>query len=72
MQPATTESELVIERALRSSVIVWWIGKDLEESDLGLMFMHYPGMRLEVVRKTPKNLSQDNPSPGRDLNPRPP
>jgi hypothetical protein len=33
---------------------------------------YYPGICLEGLRKTTKNLSQDNRSPGRDLNPGPP
>jgi hypothetical protein len=41
-------------------------GKDLEGSGLGLMLRHYPGIRLEGLRKT--NLNQDIRSPGRDLN----
>jgi hypothetical protein len=33
---------------------------------------YYPGICLEGLRKTTKNLTQDNRSPGRDLNPGPP
>jgi hypothetical protein len=33
---------------------------------------YYPGICLEALGKTTKNLSQDSWSPGRDLNPGPP
>jgi hypothetical protein len=33
---------------------------------------HHPGICLEGLRKTKKNLSQDKGSPGRDFNPGPP
>jgi hypothetical protein len=36
----------------------WWIGKDMVGSGCGLTLRHYPGIFLEVLRKTTKNLSQ--------------
>jgi hypothetical protein len=29
----------------------WWIGKDLEESNHGLILRHYPGIRQEGLKK---------------------
>jgi hypothetical protein len=37
----------------------------------GLILRKYPGIRLEGLRKTTKNLILDSRSPGRDLNPGP-
>jgi hypothetical protein len=37
-----------------------------------LILRHYPGIRLDVLRKTTKNFIQDSLSPGRDLNMWPP
>jgi hypothetical protein len=34
--------------------------------------MYYPGIFLEELRNTTKNISQDNRSPGRGFNPGPP
>jgi hypothetical protein len=42
----------------------WWIGKDLVESGHGLILRYCPGMRLEGLRKTTKNVNQDSRSPG--------
>jgi hypothetical protein len=47
----------------------WWIEKDLEGSGRSLILRNYPGIRLEELRKTAKNLSQDSRSPSRDLHP---
>jgi hypothetical protein len=44
----------------------------MEGSGRGLIFFNYPIICLEELRKTTKNLSQDNQSLGRDLNARPP
>jgi hypothetical protein len=44
----------------------------LEGSGSNLIFRYYPGMSLEVLRKSTNNLSQDGLSPYRDLNPEPP
>jgi hypothetical protein len=44
----------------------------LGRTDRNLMLRFYPGNRLEGLRKTKKIISQDNRSPGRDLNPGPP
>jgi hypothetical protein len=38
-------------------------------SGSGLIVRFYPSIRLERLRTITKNLSQDNWSPGRDLNP---
>jgi hypothetical protein len=38
------------------------------ESVRGLILRYYPGIRLEGVKKTTKNLRQDSRSPVRDLN----
>jgi hypothetical protein len=48
-----------------------WIGKGLVGIGRGLILRNYPGTRLEGLRKTTENLSQDSLSWGRDLNPRP-
>jgi hypothetical protein len=50
----------------------WRIGKDLKGRGSGLILRYYPGIRLEGLRKTTKNLSKDSRSPGRDLNLGPP
>jgi len=50
----------------------WWIEKDLEGSGHGLILKYYPSIHLERLRKTTKNLSQDNQSPRQDMNPEPP
>jgi hypothetical protein len=42
--------------------------KHLEESGSGLIFRYYPGISLEGLRKTTKNLNEDSRSPGRNLN----
>jgi hypothetical protein len=34
----------------------WWIGKDVEGSDHGLILRYYPSICLEVLRKTMKEL----------------
>jgi hypothetical protein len=47
----------------------WLIANDLEGNCRGLILIVYPGIRLEELGKTTKNLSQDGVSPGRDLNP---
>jgi hypothetical protein len=49
-----------------------WLGKDLEGSGHGLVLRYHPGIHLEELRKTTKNLSQNIRSLGRDLNPGPP
>jgi hypothetical protein len=49
----------------------WWIGKDLEGSFRGIILRYYPGIGLEELRKTTKNLNQDSRFPGRDLKPGP-
>jgi hypothetical protein len=41
---------------------------DLEGSGCGLILRHYPGIRLDGLRKTHKHLSQDSRSTGLDLN----
>jgi hypothetical protein len=43
----------------------WWVGKDLEGSGRGLILRYYHGIRLEQLRKTMKQLSQDSRTPGR-------
>jgi hypothetical protein len=50
----------------------WRIGKDFERSGSALILRYYPGIRLEILRKTMKNLSQDSRSPSRNFNPGPP
>jgi hypothetical protein len=50
----------------------WWIGKDLEGSGRDLICRNCPGIRLEGLRKTAKNLSQDSQSSSWYLNPGPP
>jgi hypothetical protein len=50
----------------------WWIGKDLAGSGRGLILKYYPRIRLEELRKTTENLSQDSRSSGRKSNPWPP
>jgi hypothetical protein len=42
----------------------------MEGSGRGLILRHYPGMCLDGLRKTKKNVGQDSRSPGRDLNPK--
>jgi hypothetical protein len=49
-----------------------WFGKDLEESGRDLILRYYPGIHLQGLRETTKNLSQDSRSPDRDINPGPP
>jgi hypothetical protein len=44
----------------------------MEGSNRGLLLKYYPGIRLEGLRKTTKNLSQDSRYPGGDFNPGPP
>jgi hypothetical protein len=41
-----------------------WIGKDLAGSSRGLILRYYPGIHLEGLRKTTKNLNQGGRSPG--------
>jgi hypothetical protein len=41
----------------------------LKGSGRGLIIRYYPGIRVEGLRKTTKNLSQDSRSPGRNLKP---
>jgi hypothetical protein len=48
------------------------MGKDVEGSGHGLILRYYPGLCLEGLRKTTRNLRQDSWSPSRDLNPEPP
>jgi hypothetical protein len=50
----------------------WWTGKDLEGSGGCLILRYYPGIRLEGLRETTRNLCQDCRSPIRDLNSRTP
>jgi hypothetical protein len=45
----------------------WRIGKDLEESGSGLILRYCLGIRVERLKKTTKNFSQDSLSPGRGL-----
>jgi hypothetical protein len=45
---------------------------NLKGSGCGLILRYYPGISLEVLRKTTKSLSHDSWSPGQDLNPRSP
>jgi hypothetical protein len=47
----------------------WWIRKDLEESGRRIILRYYLGIRLEGLRKSTKNVSQDSRSPDRDRNP---
>jgi hypothetical protein len=44
----------------------------MEGSGCGLILRYYPGIRLEVLRKTTKDLSQDSRYTGRELNPETP
>jgi hypothetical protein len=44
----------------------------VEGSGCGLILRYYPRIYLEGLHKTTKNPSQDNQSPGRDLNPETP
>jgi hypothetical protein len=44
---------------------------DVEGSAPGLILRYYPGILLNGLRKTTKNLSPDSLSRGRDLYPRP-
>jgi hypothetical protein len=48
------------------------IGKEVEESGHGLILRYCPGIFLEGTTKITINLSEDNRSSGRDLNPGPP
>jgi hypothetical protein len=50
----------------------WWVGKDVEGNCSGLILKFYLGIRLERLRKTTKDPSQDSRSPGRGLNPESP
>jgi hypothetical protein len=50
----------------------WWFVKDLEVGGRGLSFKLLSSIRLEERKENTKILSQDNRSPGRDLNPVPP
>jgi hypothetical protein len=43
--------------------------KDLAESGSGVILMHYPGIRLEVLRKSTKNPNQDSGRRDRESNP---
>jgi hypothetical protein len=45
------------------------IGKDLKGSGSGLILRYYPGISMEGLRKTTKNLSQDSRSPGPRFDP---
>jgi hypothetical protein len=49
-------------------MIGWWIRKDVEGSDRGLIW-RISGNSLQGLRKTMSNLSQDSRSLGRDSNP---
>jgi hypothetical protein len=49
-----------------------WIWKDLEGNNRGLILGCYVSTRLERLMKTMKYLGEDNRSPSRDLNYRPP
>jgi hypothetical protein len=61
-----------IQCRTKSMISEWRIGKDLKRSGRGLMLRCYPGIRLERLRTTMKNLSQGSRSPCRDLKPGPP
>jgi hypothetical protein len=51
----------------------WWIGKDLVGTGRDLILRYYPGIHLEGLKKSKKNLNQDSRSPGgREENPGPP
>jgi hypothetical protein len=50
----------------------WWICKNVEGRGRNLILRYNPGIRLEGLRETKKNLSQYSQSPDRDLNPAPP
>jgi hypothetical protein len=51
-------------------IIEWWsLGKDLVESGRGQILRYYPGIRLEGLQKTTKNLNQDRGSPGPRIEP---
>jgi hypothetical protein len=43
-----------------------------EGSGRGLILGYYPGIRMEGLRKTTEDFSQDSQSLSRDLNPEPP
>jgi hypothetical protein len=42
----------------------WWIGNDFVGSSRGLNLRYFPGIRLEGLRKSTKNLYQDSLSSG--------
>jgi hypothetical protein len=50
----------------------WQIWKDLEGSGHVVILRYYPNIRLEGLRETAKNLSQDTLYPSLDLSQRPP
>jgi hypothetical protein len=50
----------------------WWIGKGFEGIGYGIVFRYYPGIRLEGLRETTRNLSQGSRPVGRELNSLPP
>jgi hypothetical protein len=57
------------------SMIEWQVNDELEgkvASGRGPTLKHHPGIRLEGLRKTTKNLNQDSRSSGRELKPGPP
>jgi hypothetical protein len=53
-------------------ISVWLIGKDLEGGDRGLILRYYPGICLQGLRETTKDLRQDKQYQGRNMNPGPP
>jgi hypothetical protein len=50
----------------------WWTGKSFGSKRSRPNLRRYSRIRLEGLRNTTKNISQDSWSPGRDLNPEPP
>jgi hypothetical protein len=55
--------------SIESVINEWWIGMDV---DGGTNLRYYPGIYLEVLNITSKNLSQDTLFPNQDFNARPP
>jgi hypothetical protein len=49
-----------------ASMLSEWlgIGKELVDRGRGLILVNYPGIRLEELSKTTKNINQDSQSPG--------
>jgi hypothetical protein len=50
----------------------WWIGKDLVGSGRGIILRHYPGIRLDGLRKTTNSSITITSCRGRESNPEPP